>query len=108
MGNNLNAHRIACEFCNDLASAIGAELLPIIASKNATPEYAGACASHDFCDANESMGRAFSRIMARAYDLDSRADSDLWNRAWNIARENAFDVDAIAKAWGRIKTEGRA
>ena len=44
----------------------------------------GACASHDFCDANMAMAEAIHQITGREVDIDS--DNDLWNIAWDIAR----------------------
>ena len=54
--------------------------------RNVSPEYAdGACASHDFCDANMAMLEAFKRVVGRAPDLAEDADVNLWDNAWNEA-----------------------
>ena len=78
--------------------------------RNATPEYAGtgACATHDFCDANMAMDVAFGRAMGRetferpdgTTILDEtdehEAECAIWNAAWDIAKPDLKDspVDA--------------
>jgi hypothetical protein len=53
----------------------------------------GACASHDFCDANMAMAEAFDHVMGRQPTSDegdvaqSEADCALWNDAWNLSRK---------------------
>lgn len=64
--------------------------LPEIAARNARPDYQGACATHDFADANMIMAEAFESAMGRAIDIASDADCALWNRAWDIARARKF------------------
>lgn len=45
----------------------------------------GACASHDFCDANVVMRLAFVAVMEREPDCNDREDTKLWNDAWESA-----------------------
>lgn len=86
------ADRLAGAFLVQLWQDIGADELARMRDLNATPDYAmPVCASHDFCDANESMASAFSEIMGRPILPDDSegmtdADCDLWNQAWTIAR----------------------
>lgn len=49
-----------------------------------------ACYSHNFCDANEVMHEAFKRVMGREIDNDSDEDTELWEAAWSLAKENNF------------------
>lgn len=62
-----------------------------IKRRNATPEYSGCCASHDFMDANEAMGRAFKQAFGRGPldGVEHMSDEDiaLWNAAWNQAKK---------------------
>lgn len=46
---------------------------------------AGCCATHDFMDANMVMLEAFEALAGREMDLESDADTALWNAAWEIA-----------------------
>ena len=57
--------------------------------KNETdPTYAGgACASHDYCDANMAMMPAFKDVIGHDPDGDSEADAAIWNEAWTLARK---------------------
>jgi len=52
---------------------------------------AGACASHDFCDANIAMHDAFESVIGRSPLPDkvemTEDDCILWNDAWNLARK---------------------
>lgn len=88
-----DADRLAGAFAVQLWQDIGAANMAMVKATNATPEFAGdtICASHNYCDANESMADAFREIMGRDIlpDDDSGmtdADCDLWNRAWSIAK----------------------
>jgi hypothetical protein len=58
------------------------------------PDYAdgGACASHNYCDANMAMDAAFQKILGREPNVvgegpDVEADCKLWNDAWSLARK---------------------
>lgn len=61
---------------------------------NATdPDYSsGACASHNYCDANMAMDAAFKQVLGREPNVvgegpDVEADCKLWHDAWNLARK---------------------
>jgi hypothetical protein len=51
----------------------------------------GSCASHDYCDANEVMLAALCEVLGVSEE-EALADAHqpLWNRAWTLARQNAF------------------
>src|SRR5262245_13024875 len=62
-----------------------------VRQRNRTADYAnGACASHDFCDANMAMAEAFTRIIGHEIDIDSQGDVDRWNTAWCLAKAREF------------------
>lgn len=75
--------RIAREFAKRLLEALGAKDLATVNARNATPEYATPCASHDFTDANEYMDEAFKAVGAPRRPA-------IWNAAWDLARDNGF------------------
>ena len=53
----------------------------------------GTCATHNFCDANMAMMEAFEGFGIDPLpedDAEREAMTDLWNRAWNIAKEQGF------------------
>jgi hypothetical protein len=69
-------------------------------ARNATPDYAAACASHDYCDANDYMADAFAEIIGRDILPDNgegmtQADCDLWNRAWEIAKSERLTGESV-------------
>lgn len=70
----------------DLTDAEWAEMK----AKNATPDYWGCCASHDYVDSNMTMDEAFIATMGREMVLDADEDVDLINAAWDIARADAL------------------
>lgn len=45
----------------------------------------GSCASHDVCDANETMDDAFVAVLGRDIDAASMSDSRLVDAAWREA-----------------------
>ena len=48
------------------------------------------CASHDYCDANQSMLDAFEKVMGREYNYEQ--DTDLVNDAWTLSKISNFYV----------------
>lgn len=85
------AKALADEFAARLYLYIGRVQFEEVLRRN--PTYGEACASHDFCDANEAMLEAFQELIP---DVDAEAimASDemtaLWNEAWAIAKASAF------------------
>jgi hypothetical protein len=82
-----------------------ADDIETIRARNATPDYAGCCASHDFCDANMPMLHAFETVMGRPIRLNddtpegeaaSNADFALMGEAWNIARAERLTAPVSA------------
>jgi hypothetical protein len=71
-------------FAADIADIFTDAELAETRARNATPDYAAACATHDFCDANEPMAAAFAAIMGRPVDAD--ADAAIWSSAWDYAK----------------------
>lgn len=47
----------------------------------------GACASHNYCDANMAMGAAFEQVIGRDAPGNSAEDTAIWNDAWSLARK---------------------
>lgn len=81
---------VAHEFSRVLHEQLGADTMREVVQRNALPEYARCCASHDFCDANVYMAEAFEQVTGRAPDPASDADAALWNEAWEIAKSEGF------------------
>lgn len=69
-----------------------ADNLDEITKRNWSEKYSksGACATHDFCDANMLMAEAFESVMGRKLDGNSDDDMALWNTAWSIAKTMGF------------------
>ena len=91
-----NETDLARHFIETLRSWLTAEQLATVVTRNATSEYARACASHDFCDANEAMAEAYQTTFDVPMPLseDEGADRALvaCNSAWALARSAEFDV----------------
>jgi hypothetical protein len=84
------AQTIALEFAAMLRQEIGAHNFITMRARNALPDYVGACASHDFCDANMVMQSAWESVMGREFLPHDRPPSDddvaLWGYSWGIAK----------------------
>lgn len=90
----LTPETLADTFAAKLREWLSPEQFAEMMKRNALPEYKdiGACASHDFCDANEAMAAAFLELAGRDIlpDDDSGmtdADCALWGLAWQSASE---------------------
>lgn len=86
----LSAENLAVEFSKILRAWLGPNRMKQVIEKNATPEYADCCASHDYCDANEAMDEAFVHLRGKGMSVQNKKDVDLFNRAWGIAKANKF------------------
>ena len=81
---------LAKAFDVQLRLDIGAFNYAEVRRRNLRPDYACACASHDFCDANMTMLDAYQRVTGWEFpECDEQAESDMdtWNRAWQAWRE---------------------
>lgn len=77
---------LACAFMREIEVDLTAGQLREVRRRNARrPPGAGWCATHDFIDSNESMGRAWAQVIGGAEDPASAAHMDLWNAAWAYA-----------------------
>jgi hypothetical protein len=79
---------LATRFTQLLQSALTPEQWAEMVATNTTdPCYwdGGACASHNYLDANMVTDAAFTDVVGRAFDHDSDADIGLWNDGWNLA-----------------------
>ena len=95
-----DAPTVAREFCRILSEWLTPEQMREVITKNATPEYAGCCATHDYCDPNQAMLDAFT---ACGHDCTDEGDADLqddeflsaWEIAWTLAKSAEFDSALI-------------
>ncbi|WP_339803423.1 hypothetical protein [uncultured Marinobacter sp.] len=93
---------IANEFSRILRSWLTPDVMENVIDLNQSEDDSHVCHSHDFCDANEAMSAAFERAVGRpswlpsqvdeglCTDVDVTTDMDLWNSAWDIAKDTAF------------------
>jgi hypothetical protein len=84
--------QIAGKFYDLLKQELSAdEWREMVRRNTQEPEYAdhGACASHDFLDANMVMDAAFRAVGISPFDGDHISDeaTDIWNAAWDMFRE---------------------
>lgn len=87
----MNSH-ISINLAREFSRRLRAELSPttleeVIRRNLSNPP--GVCASHDFCDPNETMDAA-----AAVLGVDPMTDegSVAWTRAWNIAKATNFQL----------------
>lgn len=93
------ATRIAQDFAARLRAELTAEEMAEVNRRNATAEYQnGACATHDFCDANMPMAEAFAAATGREIDLSSDDDARLWSAAWDAARADGFNAEFLSRS----------
>ena len=94
-------YQLAADFSRGLNEYLTEDKMAEVIARNATEAYQdGACATHDFCDANVFMLEAFQKVLGREYtfynsdiegsDKENENDTCLWNKAWEIARDNNF------------------
>jgi len=77
--------RLAARFMLELCDTLTAEELSLTVSRNRQRRAMQECASHEFCDTNEVMARAFRREFGVEVRPTDEAHQDLWNHAWDMA-----------------------
>ncbi len=83
---------IASQFSTNLRAYLTPEQLAAAVAANLAETNSAVCHSHDDCDANAFMADAFSSVMGREIDLQSDADSALWDYAWTLAKNAGFSL----------------
>jgi len=63
-----------------------------VLERNSSPEYADACASHDFCDANMAMNEVFENLGQETPENEkvNPEPFKLWGRVWDLAKARKF------------------
>jgi hypothetical protein len=79
-------------FSTILRQELSVDEMEEVVKLNKTPDYTQACATHNFCDANESMIAAFIKVFNRDIDFSSDNDTATMDAAWNLSRENNFKL----------------
>jgi hypothetical protein len=93
----LDVERLARDFAQAALVELGGSVLSVVNLRNARAEYAGCCATHDFCDANMLM---LSAMEAQGAELDASDDEQarVVNSAWELAKRAGFDPARVASA----------
>lgn len=89
---------LAREFSARLRNYLSAGEMEMVVTLNRLPHYIGACASHDYVDANCVMAEAFFSTYGREWNPASAEDTGAINSAWDIARAAEFDVSQIKES----------
>lgn len=85
--SEIQAHILARAFAANIEADLTASQFAEVKRRNGTALYSGgACATHDFCDANMNMQAAY--IVTFGVDPldDMNGSAPIWNRAWAIAK----------------------
>lgn len=82
--------RVGDRFAELLKADIGDAKYEMVRQRNATDKYAGACASHDFCDANMVMRAAVVEVLDLpgndwCIDGEDERQCAFWGKAWKHA-----------------------
>jgi hypothetical protein len=88
-------YELAQVFSRLLVSQIGDDNWHKVIELNDSESDARICHSHDFCDANQIMLDACEELSIPADDVTSEEFVTLTDAAWDIAKSNDFDVNAI-------------
>lgn len=118
--NPANRLELAISFAKVLRESLGEDCVADVVAKNAQPGRCDDCATHDYCDANEAMARAFEVTFGRppltSADVEDagesesvlEADTNLWNSAWDLAKRGEFleqKIQALAGGVGHAAND---
>lgn len=85
--------RISQAFARDLRACLPAATMDLIVASNSTEPDRNVCHSHDYLDANMVMAGAWEEVMGREPNVDSDEDCELWNLAWDRAKDGGFSTE---------------
>ena len=93
MTNIHDVKKLREAFCRIVRRDLADDLEAILEKNRAYAEAGetGACATHDYCDANMLMEEAFIETFYREPDVSSNEDARLWSAAWNLACAQEFE-----------------
>lgn len=93
--------RIARDFAAALRDDLPEALWLDMKHRNVAHIGTGACASHDFCDANMVMEPVFRRHVGHTPDGDNERDASFWNDAWALAhrRDLTDTLDSLIEEY---------
>lgn len=77
---------IALEFNSLLRELLGPEKYSEVCRINRRETNPGICASHNYCDANVWMARAFKTVLGLQVKPNNEKHAGIWNRAWDMAK----------------------
>lgn len=89
LGEGSTKEKLATAFRELLARDLTADELLEMDNLNRLERDGRICHSHDFLDSNMTMNEAFTAVMGREADLESRDDTVLWSTAWDRMKEEA-------------------
>lgn len=83
---DIDIEQLAERFCIILNEWLSEEEMEEINRRNATPEYAVSCATHDFCDPNQALSDALESL---EWEFHPGLCEKL-NATWDLARRHRF------------------
>lgn len=93
----LTARDIAVAFSELITDTLTTSELSMVIARNAEESIPEVCHSHDFCDANVVMEKAFKRHRLEM-DPTNEPLATLWSQAWNLAKKADFTVERLKAA----------
>lgn len=92
MSKKDSIHLLSNEFSKVVNGHLSPAQLEKVKTINTSGQFPGCCATHDYCDANMLMAKAFENIFKRECDLQNDDDMELFNRSWDRSKANNFKV----------------
>lgn len=95
----ISATTLATRFCIELREELDDDTIAKIVRRNKSEGFigTGACASHDFCDANQVMLNALA-MLGVSFDAEDGEQAAWMDEAWTIARMLDFDEVRVQHA----------
>lgn len=81
--------QLSQEFSEIIRGWLTDDELAEVIRRNATPEYEGDCATHDFCDPNQAMLCGWEKVFP-AHDIFSDENMYIGRQAWNLSKYKNF------------------
>jgi hypothetical protein len=90
MTTTTQTEQLARQFSAGLLAEIGADNLAQVIEINANSDNPSECATHDYCDANQTMIDAFENLFNKPLDILDYDQSFLIDAAWTLAKTMRF------------------
>lgn len=89
------AERLAIQFARELKAVLRKDLFIEMITEHVKQSYINEpyCISHEYCDSNECMMKAFRKVTGKVQSMQNQEHWKLVSKAWEMAKQTNFKTE---------------